>query len=226
MRQKRLSFFTALALAFLAGCAVQNTNIRPVGRGKIDASVSFGGPIVAAFGTHIPVPYLTTNINYGLTDRINLHGEWHWLPLAYGLLGADFGATWFPLVRDSGWVPTLGLSGDVLCLMSLKSGVSSRFRGYPVVTPAFSWKIRTNVLYTGLSTVLPLTRSDYDGNAAGALFSPFVGFRWQMTKRLRLTPELKVQGINLASNQLAVEYIKIGGYGALTPLLSLEWSIK
>jgi hypothetical protein len=189
-------------------------------------SASFGGPIVAAFGTHVPVPYLTTNINYGLTDSINLHGELHWLPLAYGLAGADIGATWFPLIRDSGWVPTWGLSADVLCLLSVKSGVASRFRGYPIITPAFSWKIRSHVLYTGINALLPLTRGDYDKDAASAILSPFVGFRWQITRRLRLTPELKIQGINLASNQLTVEYIKIADHGALTPLLSLEWSVK
>jgi len=56
-------------LLILFGCAAQ-TNFDPVGRGNLNGNFSIGGPIISAFGTRIPVPYLTIGANSDiLTSR-------------------------------------------------------------------------------------------------------------------------------------------------------------
>ena len=75
-------------IALLAGCAAQ-TNITPIGQGELNGHASFGGPIIEAFGTRIPIPYFTAGATCGLSNQINLGGNLHLLPLAYELFGMD-----------------------------------------------------------------------------------------------------------------------------------------
>ena len=47
--------FVILQIVFLSiylGCAA-HTNLQPVGKGKLNSNLSFGGPIVEAFGARV-----------------------------------------------------------------------------------------------------------------------------------------------------------------------------
>src|SRR6185295_1571109 len=76
----------------LSGCAA-HTSLVPVGAGRMVPNVGFGGPIVAAFGAYVPIPYVTVGADYGVSSRINLNGTLHVLPLAYRVAGVDAGFT-------------------------------------------------------------------------------------------------------------------------------------
>jgi hypothetical protein len=212
-----------VAAGLAAGCAAR-TNIEPVGAGHIRANGGFGGPIVAAFGTHIPIPYFSAGASYGLNERLDLNGQLHVLSLAYSIAGIDAGATWYPVLND-GAVPTLGLSGRLMMLASFKSGVSDRFRAYPILGSSAAWRIGSGMLYTGFDIAVPFTASDYDTAAARVIFSPLVGYRWNLSSTLRLFTELKWQGANVRTDQLAPEYVHPFGNGAITPFLALEWEM-
>jgi len=73
-----------------------------------------------------------------------------------------------------------------------------------------------------LDFIVPLTKPDFDDEAEEIIFSPFLGYRWELGNKLRLLSELKWHGANIQGNQLAVEYITIGGYGAVSLMLTLE----
>ena len=221
----RLSFLYFLAfMTIMIGCAA-HTNLEPVGKNNIDANLSIGGPIIKTFGTRIPIPYATTGLNYGLKDNLDLNGNLHLLPAAFKLFGSDFGATWYPIINNNS-LPTIGLQARLLTLASLKSGVESRFRVYPAFSGSSAWKLGKGTIYTGIDLTIPLTSPDYDDDASSLIFSPFFGFRWKLGKRTRLLTEIKWNGANIQTNQLAVEYLPVANYRAVTTLFSLERSFK
>ncbi len=209
-----------LFLTLIIGCAA-HTNLTPVGKGNVEASISLGGPFIPVAETKIPTPYLVAGANYGMTENINLDGTLHITSLFYQIAGFDFGATWFPVLNE-GMIPTWGIQQRFLMLSSFKSDVESRFRIYPLISNSASWEWGSGLIYTGLDFIIPLTNPDYDEEAENVIFSPFVGYRWDLGKKLRLLTELKWHGANIQGDQLAVEYITIGGYGAVSLMLTLE----
>jgi hypothetical protein len=230
IRTSRLTLRTlTLPLGLLVlSCAAHN-DLEPVGVGRLAATAGIGGPIIKAFGRHIPTPYLTAGAVYGLDDNINISGTLHLTSLAYGILGLDPALTFFPML-NYGPQPTLGIRVQMLTFISLKSGVSDRARVYPVITPSAAWRLGNGRIYGGLNITIPVTMPDYDKNATDMIYSPFAGYRWDLTRHFRLTTELKWHGLNVRSDQLAVTYnnnentgIK---YGAFTPFIGIEWLFK
>ena len=209
-----------LFLSLMIGCSA-HTNLTPVGKGKVDAAISLGGPFIPVAETKIPTPYLSIGANYGLTENINVDGNLHITSLFYQVAGFDFGATWFPILND-GLVPTWGIQPRFLMLASFKGDVENRFRIYPLISSSAAWQLGRGLIYAGFDFVVPLTEPDYDEEAVNVIFSPFAGYRWNLGKNLRLLTELKWHGANVQSDQLAVEYITIDGYGAFSIMLSLE----
>ena len=216
----------ALLICFgllLAGCAA-HTSIQPVGKGKLNANFSIGGPIVAAFDTHIPIPYATVGADYGLSEKINLDGAFHLLSLPYGIIGMDIGATWFPHACDCTRIPTIGIEPRVLILASVKSNVGARIKAYPILSASSSWHWDFVSPYIGFDFVVPLSRADYDEDAPDFIISPYIGARWKLSERISLLTEIKYNGANVPTDKLAVEYTNISGYGAISPLIAIERS--
>ena len=208
----------------IAGCAA-HTAIEPVGEGRLRGNAGLGGPIVAAFGTHVPIPYLYVGGDYGLSDRLDLDGGLHLLSLAYGVAGLDLGATWYPLIND-GPLPTLGVGGRMTLFASVKSGVDDRFRLLPSLTSSAAWEAGPGKVYAGFDLAIPLTRPAYDTAAAPLIFSPLAGYRWDLGSRSHLFVELKWQGANVRTDQLAAEYVHPGGHGAITPFVAYAWDFN
>ena len=219
---KSRSLPLVLGLAALLPACTARTALAPIGRGHLAPSVSLGGPIVEAFGTRVPIPYLAVGADYGLSDAANASATLHVLPLAYGVVGADAGATWFP-VQGDGARPTVGLGARLAAFASLKGDVEDRFMAYPIVSGTAAWQAGRHTLYAGTDVAVPLSRMTYDEEPSAVLASPFVGVRWALGRRLRLSTELKWQGANVASGDAATTYVPVGGHGALTPLFALSW---
>ncbi len=210
----------ALLTLFLSGCTAHSF-LEPLGKGNKAVRVAFGGPIVAAFGTHVPVPFLAAGGELGLNDNVNVGGDLHIFPLFYEIAGAEAGAMWFPL-SQAGMRPTIGIGGRLLMMGSFRSGVKDRFRAYPIVSMTTAWRHSRRLYYLGNDLTLPLTEMDYDPDGSRAIFSPFVGCKWKLGKGFALGFELKWQAANLGNDQTAVEYTGIGSRGALAPLFTLE----
>lgn len=209
-----------ILLSFLVGCSA-HSNLTPVGKGNLDLAVSLGGPFIPIAETKIPTPYLSIGANYGLTKNINVDANFHITSLFYQINGLDLGATWFPILNDN-LIPTWGIQPRLLFLTSFKNDVNDRFRIYPLVSSSAAWHLWDGLIYLGFDFVLPLSEPDYDKESVDIILSPFTGYRWELGKNLRLISELKWLGANVRSNQLAVDYIKIGGYGAFSIMFSLE----
>lgn len=216
------SIFAALsAAAFLGlGCAA-HTSLAPVGQGRLVPHVGIGGPLVEAFDTHIPVPYLLVGADYGLRPDVNLNTAVHLLPLAYGVAGLDGGIVWFPIDND-GWRPTIGVGPRLFAFASTKTDMDERFLVYPAVSASAAWAGGPGVFYTGADAAVPLDEPAYDDEARPILLSPFVGYRWNVGRRHALLTEVKWHGANVRTDQVVTGYTALGQHGAVTPLLALQ----
>ena len=217
-----LFLIMCLAALLLFQCAA-HTNLEPVGKENLAVDISMGGPIVKAFGTRIPVPYFTTGVNYGLKDNLDLTGTLHLLSLPYKIFGMEPGVTWYP-IQQKGKIPTIGIQPHALILMSLKSGVDERIKCYPVLSGSAAWHMKKGLIYTGADLTVRLSDLDYNKDESPMIFSPFLGYKWKLGSRTWLCTELKWNGANLQTDQLAVEYLDIGSHGAITTLFSIQRS--
>ncbi len=218
MKYARL-FFAAVAL--LLSCAA-HSNLQPLGEGHLDMNAAFGGPVVEAFDTQVPLPISTIGANYGISSKVNATGQVHLTALAYQLLGVEAGAAWFPIYKEQG--ATVTILPRFLFLASFKSGVQERVRLYPSITASGAWPLGKGKIYGGADLTIPISQADYDPEAVKAIVSPFIGYRWALSANLRLFTELKWTGANVETYQLAVNYLSIGRHGAFTTLFSLERS--
>jgi len=215
-----LLILSAFALQILTGCAAHSA-VEPLGKGIRRDRVTFGGPIIRAFGNHIPVPYFAGGTEYGLNDRLNAGADFHLLPLFYQIAGGEAGATWYPLLQN-GYRPTIGIGGRLLVLWSFKSKTADSFRIYPIVSVTANWKTSLGSLYIGNDLILPANKIDNDPSTPTTLYSPFIGHKWELGNGYSLGTELKWQGSNVGSNRVAVDYTGVQNRGAIATLLSLE----
>jgi len=221
MRGLAAALAAAAGLA-LPGCVAQ-TGVLPLGKGELTPGIGIGGPVVEAFDTHVPVPYLAASVEYGLDDHVNAGAVVHVLPLAYHIVGLDAGVTWFP-VAQSGLRPTLGVGPRAYLFASTKADVDRRFLAFPVTTATAAWTTRRGVFYVGANLAVPLEDPEYDEEAQAVIFSPFVGHRWSIGRRYALSTELKWHGANVVTGQAATGYTTLSGRGAVTPLIAFQWS--
>lgn len=219
MRILTVTAVVSASLLFL-GCGA-HTSLTPLGKGQVAPTVSIGGPIVEAFDTHIPIPYLLAGVDYGLSDDVNVNAAVHLLPLAYSVAGIDVGAAWFPL-ENNGWQPTLGVGPRLFAFASMKGDVDGRFLLYPAASGSAAWRAGPGVLYTGADIALPLARPEYDEEAASFIFSPFLGYRWNVNRRYALLTELKWHGANVATDKVVTGYTAVGKHGAVTPIIAIQ----
>ena len=220
--KKFYSILILLSLVLLISCAA-HTNLEPVGKGNISGNVNIGGPIIKIFGIKMPVPYATVGANYGLTNKFDLNGNLHLFSLGYKIFGFDFGSTWYPCINN-GKIPTIGIQPRLLTLVSLKSDVSEQIKAYPIVSGSAAWELNKHLIYIGTDITVPFTSLDYDKNAPNPIFSPFWGCKWKIGKRTYLLTEIKWHAANAQTDQLAVEYVPLNNYGAISTLFSIERS--
>lgn len=218
---KNLSIMAVLAASLYCTSCGAHTSLMPVGTGQVAPNVSIGGPIVEAFDTHIPVPYLMAGADYGLNDIVNINASVHLLPLAYRVAGVDVGAAWFP-VANEGWKPTIGLGPRLFVFASTRQRVEERLLVFPAVSASAAWETGPGLLYTGSDLAIPLARPEYDDEAQAVILSPFLGYRWPLGRRYVLLSELKWHGANIETDQVVTGYTAIGKQGAVTPLFAVQ----
>jgi len=172
-----------------------------------------GGPIVEVFDVDIPLPYLTAGLQKGLNDQTNVFANYHVLAQLYRITGMDMGVSWFPLAGQ-GLRPTVGVSFSAFLFFSTRLGVDERFFGYPVVSSSFSWVLDQSVIAVGSDSALLLEQQDFDPAAKQQVHALFANISVPVGG-YRLTSEVKWQGINVRSDQLAVSYVPLGNKGAL-----------
>lgn len=204
--------YLSIGLAFmLTGCGAHLRTL-PTGAGQVQANASIGGPLVDAFGTTIPVPYLMTGATYGLTNRISVHGDLHVTSAAYKFFGFTPGITVFPGVEFWSWTPSFG--ADVLVFSDLRD-----CRLYPEFTLAAARRSAGRwTHYGGLHNTLQTADSPR------YLVSVFAGTSCRVG-RLRSYIELQWLAANQDNRWTPVGYHGLARRGALAPQVGLTWEL-
>jgi hypothetical protein len=216
----RYLLLLAAALA-LPACTARST-IEPIGQGRTAMHASFGGPFVEAFDTQVPVPNLAVGATHGVTDRLDASGSLYLLPLVYGIVGFDVGAAYYILTDSTTSISSIAVQPRLLTLISVKSDVEERLRIYPALSASAAWRHGENRFYTGFDLLVPLSSPDYDPDPPVGIVSPFIGYRWALGTSTHLLTEIKWHGANVRTNA-TVNYVNPFGYGAITPLVAIEW---
>lgn len=209
----------AVLVVLLPACAARTT-IEPIGKGATSYNVSVGGPMVASFGTYLPIPNVTAGATHGLTDNIDVGGSLYILPLFYQLIGFDVGATWYPIVDSNAL--TIAVQPRLMLFASFKESVSERLRVYPAVSASAAWRRGRDRAYAGFDAAIPISAPDYDPDPPPLVLSPFVGYRWALGASSRLITEIKWVGINVRTDA-TTDYVNPLGHGGLAPFIGYEF---
>lgn len=209
-----------VCLLGLMGCAA-NTDIEPTRKGNTTYNVSLGGPIISALGLKFPTPYLITGGSYGYKDDLTLTANLHLLSLIYGIAGVELGAKKYFRSRE-GKSPIIGIGTNILLLSSLRSRSEDKFRLYPYFSFTSTWKKEKSAYYLGANLAIPISSMDFYDKFPSTIFSPLVGYRRDIGASTRFTIEIRFNAVNHKTDQLSVEYLNIGGSGAVTPLFAIE----
>lgn len=218
-----IQVFLFMILAFIFTSCAAHSNLVPLGKGNIETNLGVGGPFIPLSSMKIPAPYFTMGMSYGLSDRVNADATVHLTSFFYKVAGFDFGATCFPVLNNN-YIPTWGIQPRVMLFASMKNNIKNRYRAYPLISNSAAWKLGAGLVYTGFDTVIPFTRQDYEDQTPHVIISPFAGYRWKLGRQTNLVTEIKWHAANVQGNQLAAEYISLGGHGALTLLFTISRS--
>ncbi len=90
-----------------------NHGVRPVGKGNVAVTGSYGGPVIEAFGAPFPLPLSQVGVRYGVSDRSDVHAAFHPSVAGLaGLVGIDAGASYL-IAPELGRRPAVVVDGTV-----------------------------------------------------------------------------------------------------------------
>lgn len=99
-RGRALAIALAGAAALLVGCAAPNLS-RTVGRGNYELRGSVGGPFFGNLGAPVPLPSVYVGGRYGVTDWMDVDGNFGAVAAAFGIWAMDVAGN-FQLHRKPG----------------------------------------------------------------------------------------------------------------------------
>lgn len=198
-----------MLIAALLSCSV-NHGVRPLGKGKVAATGSFGGPVIEAFGGPLPLPLTTLGVRYGVSDRSDVHAALHpSLAGMFGLIGVEAGGSYLI-------APQLGRRPAVLVDSTLLVVGGDTVEGEPegglgayastAVLTSWEWGGRGHLAYTG---------GELFAQPGQLYAAPLVGNRFQLG-RLGLALELRWVDPWLRTDDLTVHFYAPKRFGAVT----------
>jgi hypothetical protein len=199
----------------LLSCSTTH-GIKPVGKGNVEAGVSFGGPIVEVYGAPIPIPLSTVGATVGLTETVDIHAAFH--PTAAVLMGVvefDAGASWM-FLENSGAVPRL--MGDLMLVgAGGNQGEGDPEGGFrlflqPSLMASWDWgkKQKLQSFYTGPTVFF---QPFPEVHAVGGWV---VGQRFGFSPKTHLDLELKWMAPYGSTENLVLHYYSPGNLGAIS----------
>jgi hypothetical protein len=171
-------------------------------------------------GAPIPVPYTVVGYDYGITDRVNLHGSVHPTAAVYKTFASELGAT-IGLVPQDGAVPEVVLDARVAIATDGESAVA-----FPILTPVVLYLWGRYSPYIGVDHLFQFHSNDrvYTPQT----LAPFVGFRSRVGGRWQLGAELKWAAINHDLTYNNVEHPSVFGTrnGDLAPYFFVSYDFR
>jgi hypothetical protein len=225
--QKLLCALGLAALLAASGCSTIR-QATPLEHGEHRLGVQVGGPLFTDIGVPLPVPLLSLDYGYGVTDSFTAGAALHVTPLLFGLAGmGDVYCAYGLLVQD-GFIPSLTTGLDTILLCDFQTS----FFAFPELSLTASWKITDFLrVYGGAAAMvnfypkaagLPMDGALLPGLPMGLLPSFPVGLQLTLG-RLQLSAESRLLRPFTSNRNLILHYIGLGDYGAIGVYLSASY---
>jgi hypothetical protein len=203
-----------LFITLLASCSSVR-HVRPVEKGELTASATFGGPFAGQIGW-APFPMLSLGTNYGVLEKIDIEAGWTVTSALFGVCELDGGCNWRPL-GPAGVRPGVMVSAKALGATDFQKG-NSRF--WPDVGATALWRIHErSYCYRGMENWFETHTTRFDGNEQAYHWLPVVYsgidyggriWQWQIEAKWFVP---NIDPLDTPSNP--VQTIGIGGYGSI-----------
>jgi len=207
--------FTVLVLYLfmLASCAPSRF-VRPLEKGEVALTGSFGGPMFKNFGTPIPVPNVTVAAGYGFNDSWTGFAGVNLLSAAFGNIHLDVGGS-KRLAAPDNWRPGFTATPGMHVVLGLNE--NSGFRIWPTVDANAWWEYgeRKHFAYAGLNAWAVLTSQGPNGAEQPQAILPGMqlGNTWSFGK-MELSVEFKWTNLGTSSQDGTVDWLAVRQTGA------------
>ena len=210
----------AVFLLFFCISCSSVRHVLPLQKGESAVDLSVGGPITKVGNVYIPLPLLSAGYRYGITENLGLESGLGITSMLYRNFHLDAGITWHPFLAQ-GARPGLFLSPRLFFLAN-----SENFRLYPDLDLGTYWKLRNNLIYTGVENWFEYHATRSDGNSQDHhwLIIPFLGYGYSFNK-WQFQLEGRVYTPNLKNTGRATENIGFGDYGILGVFIGFSRSL-
>lgn len=200
-------------LGVASGCA-PSRYVRPLAEGEVAVKATYGGPVFQNFGAPIPAPLISVGGAYGVKEGTTVYGDFHVTSATFGTLQLDLGVTQ-GFLRPEGWRPGISGSGSLNFAVDVWEG---GFKVWPQIDANAYWEYgdRRHFFYSGVSTwwevgafaAPAVDNADFilPGLQIG---NTLAGKSWDKTL------ELKWSHFTRSSRDAVVDWMGVGGYGAV-----------
>lgn len=209
----RLLLGMFLGVILVVGCA-PSRYVRPLEKGEVAVSGSFGGPLFKNFGTPIPVPNITVAAGYGIKEDLTAFAGVNLLSGAFGNIHLDLGVS-KSFLEPERLRPGVTVSPGVNLVAGLNP--NSGFRLWPAVDANAWWEYgeRKHYCYAGLSAWFVLSGEGPHGTDQPQNILPGfqVGNVWA-TNKWDFSAEVKWNNFGSVSQDGTVDWQAISDRGA------------
>lgn len=220
MKGRLVRFLPAVATLtlVLASCATIHS-VRPLSQGERQLDASLGGPLVTNLGVPMPIPLVSVNYLYGLTNDVSVGGTAYVTDALFGTGHIEANGI-VGLFNQKGAVPALSLEANLHAITDFRTSVQF----FPELNLTPSWELGDFLLYGGAGAMFNLYPDMADGTKRRYLAIPdfYLGASWIWSNWL-FTAELKYLNPFQRSYPAAPGYVGIGEWGALAPFLQASF---
>ncbi len=204
---------TWLAWLFTATIAVgcgHTAKLRPTAPGAVELEGALGGPLATVEGFTIPLPLTTVGASVGVSDRFDVGAHAHLTSLAFGVAGVDVGSTFLAL-EGQGAIPTVAVNGKLYGFLDVRHATRA---GYLELGGTASWKLGPVSPYLNVAAL---------GQVGAPVLPSVAGGLALELGRFQLQGELRWYQPLYDTRFVVVDWISVGGGGALGPMLSMSY---
>ncbi|MCP4809769.1 MAG: hypothetical protein GY913_25120 [Proteobacteria bacterium] len=196
-----------------------NHGVRPVGKGNVAVTGSYGGPVIEAFGAPFPLPLSQVGVRYGVSDRSDVHAAFHPSVAGLaGLVGIDAGASYL-IAPELGRRPAVVVDGTVSFFGgdTVEGEPEGGVRLYTGGAALASWSLgeRDHLVYTGAELF-------WQPRPSQLYAAPVLGTRLMATRRVGVGLEAKWLQPWEDTEPLTAHFYSPGQHGAISAQLGLH----
>jgi hypothetical protein len=225
--RKYILLIASASMLCISACSTIR-QITPLDQGEQRVGLAVGGPLFTDLGVPIPVPEISLDYAYGVTDDITLGAALHVTPAVFGLCGVGEAFGTVGVLDQAGFIPAVSVGLDTVLL----SDFTTSFFVLPEASATASWKLADFIsIYAGAAMMV-----NFYPKTAGLSWdnAPIPGVPMALLPSFPVGVQLNFGPIQLAAEtrllmpfssngNLILHYVGMADYGAIGVYLSASF---